>query len=87
MAFWLCFFQRYWHIDGTKVIRHNFGILNEGQSPYIANRTEIILILKIQSPTNLNNFKPTGLCSVPYKIVAKAMVNRLHVIGKCIDYA
>lgn len=87
-GFSVLFFLQYWHIVGPDVLRHSLGILNEGQSPSIANRIEIVLILKIQNPTNLVNFRSISLCSVPYKIVAKAIANRLqHVIGKCIDYA
>lgn len=54
----------------------------------MANKTDIVLIPKTQSLTNLCNSKPISLCSILYKLVAKVLENRLQsVIGKCIDSA
>ncbi|KAA3476848.1 reverse transcriptase [Gossypium australe] len=57
----------------------NFGHLNS---------TDIVLIPKIQNPSNLVKFRPIGLCTILYKIVAKTIANRFQgVIGNCIDAA
>ncbi|KAA3454812.1 reverse transcriptase [Gossypium australe] len=41
---------------------------------------------KIPRPTKMINFRPISLCSVVYKIIAKAIVHRLQsVIDRCID--
>ncbi|KAA3488219.1 reverse transcriptase [Gossypium australe] len=80
------FFQRYWHIVGTEVINFCLGILNNDQSLGQLNSTDIILIPKTQNPASLLNFRPISLCTVLYKIVAKAIANRFQaVIGGCID--
>lgn len=61
-------------------------ILNNGNALNLANTTDIILIPKLHNPSNLRNFYPISLCSIPYKIVAKVLTNRLQtVIDKCID--
>lgn len=87
-GFLTIFFKRYWHIIEIDVLSYSLRVLNHDYSPYIANRNEIVLIPKIQIPMNLTNFKPISLCSIPYKIIAKTMANRLyHVIVKCIDSA
>ncbi|KAA3473245.1 reverse transcriptase [Gossypium australe] len=80
------FFQRYWHIVGTEVMKFCLGILNNEQSLRQLNSTDIILIPKTQNPTSLVNFRPISLCTVLYKIVAKKIDNRFQgVIGGCID--
>ncbi|KAA3481359.1 reverse transcriptase [Gossypium australe] len=50
------------------------------------NRIDIVLIPKVPNPTQLVNFRPISLCTVIYKVVAKAIANRLQkIIDKCID--
>ncbi|KAA3466274.1 reverse transcriptase [Gossypium australe] len=80
------FFQQYWHIVGKDVIDFCLGILNNGQSFGQLNSTDIVLIPKVQNPSNLSKFRPISLCTVLYKVVAKAVANRLQgVMGMCID--
>ncbi|KAA3488532.1 non-ltr retroelement reverse transcriptase [Gossypium australe] len=77
------FFQKYWHIVGKEVGEFCLRILNENERVDSINVTEIVLIPKIPNPSSLVNFRPISLCSVIYKIVAKAVANRLqNVIGK-----
>ncbi|KAA3461526.1 reverse transcriptase [Gossypium australe] len=86
MGFQQCFFQKYWHIVGKDVTSFCLGILNNGQSFGHLNSTNILLIPKIQNPGNLSNFRPISLCTTIYKIVAKAIANRLQgVMEMCID--
>ncbi|KAA3474807.1 reverse transcriptase [Gossypium australe] len=62
------------------------GILNDKKDFEDFNRTDIVLIPKVQKPTKLVNFSPISLCTVIYKVEAKAIANRLqNVIDKCID--
>lgn len=44
----------------------------------VLNRTLLVLILKIQSPERIAQFRPISLCSVVYKIITKTIVNRLR---------
>ncbi|KAA3486093.1 reverse transcriptase [Gossypium australe] len=53
-----------------------------------ANSTHIVLIPKVANPVNMKQFRPISLCNVIYKIMTKAIANRLRgVIEKCIDVA
>ncbi|KAA3467625.1 reverse transcriptase [Gossypium australe] len=80
------FYQRYWHIVGNDVTGYCLGILNERKGVEDINNTDIVLIPKVSHPSNMVNFRPISLCSVIYKIVVKAVANRLQgVIGNCID--
>ncbi|KAA3468942.1 reverse transcriptase [Gossypium australe] len=82
------FFQRYWHIVGNAVIDYCLGVLNDKKSMEDFNKTDIVLIPKTSNPTKMINFRPINLCTVVYKVIAKAIVNRLqNVIDKCIDKA
>lgn len=79
------FFQKFWSIVGAEFC---LGFLNYGRSIEIVNKTEIVLLPKIANPTHLANFRPISICMVIYKIIAKALANRLQrVIGNCIDKA
>ncbi|KAA3483544.1 reverse transcriptase [Gossypium australe] len=50
------------------------------------NNTYIVLIPKVPNPTQLVNFRPSSLCTVVYKVVAKAIANQLqNIIDKCIN--
>lgn len=63
-------------------------ILNNGTSFGNLNHTDIVLIPKIPNRTSIVNFRPIGLCSVIYKMMAKTIATRPQaVIGRCIDAA
>ncbi|KAA3455720.1 reverse transcriptase [Gossypium australe] len=80
------FFQKFWHIVGKEVTEFCLDVLNGVRGAEQINITEIVLIPKILNPTSMVNFRPISLCTVLYKMVAKAIVNRLQdVMGLCID--
>ncbi|KAA3473073.1 reverse transcriptase [Gossypium australe] len=56
------FFQKYWHIVGQEVGDFYLDILNEGGPFDGVNMTNIVLIPKVASSTNLKNFCPINLC-------------------------
>ncbi|KAA3480943.1 reverse transcriptase [Gossypium australe] len=69
------FYQNCRHIIGDDVTNFFLQILNRGMEVKQINSTHI-------------HFQPISLCNVIYKILAKAIVNRLReVIEKCIDMA
>ncbi|KAK5803400.1 hypothetical protein PVK06_031045 [Gossypium arboreum] len=75
-------------LKGKNVEKFCLGILSDGGDLDSLNLTDIVLIPKLPNPTSLVNFRPISLCTVLYKIVAKAIANRLQeVIGRCIDKA
>ncbi|KAG8475580.1 hypothetical protein CXB51_032446 [Gossypium anomalum] len=72
------FFQKFWHIIGKDVENFCLGILNEGRDIDSINLTDIVLIPKLPNPMSLVNFRPISLYTVLYKIVVKAIANRLQ---------
>jgi hypothetical protein len=55
-------------------------VLNGNETPTEINGTLIVLIPKVQNPVSLNQFQPISLCNVIYKIISKALANRLKMV-------
>lgn len=71
------FFQNVWEIMGDDLSSAILGVLNNEQSLKKWNETIIILIPKTKDPTDIRQFRPISLCNVKYKIMARAITNRL----------
>ena len=55
-------------------------VLNGDEMPTEINSTFIVLIPKVKNPVSLYQFRPISLCNVVYKIISKALANRLKRI-------
>ncbi|KAK2649037.1 hypothetical protein Ddye_016526 [Dipteronia dyeriana] len=73
----LIFFQKFWSLVGTKVTRVYQNDLNGRASVREFNNANVVLIPKIKNPSFVSDFIPISLCSVVYKIITKALANRL----------
>ncbi|OMO70912.1 reverse transcriptase [Corchorus capsularis] len=74
------FFQSCWSTVGEDVISMSLAFLNEGKPLPDINDTNIVLIPKINSPEFVKDFRPISLCNVIFKIISKALTNRLKKI-------
>lgn len=62
------------------------GILNDGRALDKWNEMIVTLIPKVKRLERMKDFKPISLCNVSYKIIARAITNRLRqVMDKIID--
>ena len=75
------FFKSFWNTVGQDVTAACLSVLNTGSFPPNINHTFLTLIPKNKSPERPTDFRPISLCNVLYKIISKAMANRLK---KCI---
>ncbi|KAK2655324.1 hypothetical protein Ddye_008376 [Dipteronia dyeriana] len=76
-GFHAIFSQKYWNMVGAEVSNICLQVLKGETSITNFSNTNVILILKIQSPLSLKDFRHISLCSVIYKTVTKALANRL----------
>ena len=84
----LLFYQKYWEVVSPYVTKCVLQILNSGSLPCVLNETYICLILKVQCPQKITEFRPINLCNVIYKIVSKVLANRLkRILPKVIGEA
>lgn len=66
------------------------SILNDGVSPKDLNQTFIVLIPKKKNTEQSSNFRPISLCNVVFKIITKAITNRIKrfltlIIDPCLS--
>ena len=80
------FFKTYWSTVGEGVIQAVQRFFTTGHLLKEWNRTLLILIPKINPPSEVNHLRPISLCNVLYKCITKCMVNRLkHLLPSLID--
>ena len=71
------FYQQYWEIVGSEVIKCVLDSLNFGVLPCGINDTYICLIPKVKSPQKITEYRLISLCNVIYKLISKVLANRL----------
>lgn len=74
------FFQKHWKLIRNKVVTTCLYILNEQGNMSPLNHTFIALIPKIAKPGRVSDYRPISLCNVIYKVVVKAIANRMKLI-------
>ncbi|KAK1698725.1 hypothetical protein QYE76_015422 [Lolium multiflorum] len=58
------FFQKHWDLCGEEVTKAVLRILRGEENPESTNKTFILMIPKIASPTELDQFRPISLCNI-----------------------
>ena len=82
------FFQKFWHIVGQDVTVAVLSVLNSGHMLHKMNFTHIVLVLKINEPKHMSDFRPISFSNVISRIVSKVLVDRLkHVLPLVISDA
>lgn len=71
------FYQQEWQTVGISITNQALDFLNSGNMPDGLNDTLITLIPKVENPDLASQFRPISLCNVSYKIITKAMTNRI----------
>ncbi|PRQ55385.1 putative RNA-directed DNA polymerase [Rosa chinensis] len=71
------FYQKYWQVIGDDISRDCLKCLNEGADMTVSDHTLLALIPKVDVPQTLTDFRPISLCNVIYKLMSKAIVNRM----------
>lgn len=80
------FYQCYWHIEGSKVVDFCLAVLSWEITVEGINTIHIVLIPKVSKPKFVTQLRLISLCNALYKIIAKAIVNRLSgLLDACIS--
>lgn len=81
------FFQYFWPMLGNDVVQACQGVLNQKTGwPAAFNETIVVLIPKCSSPKGMGDLRPISLCNVVYKVISKALANRMQsILCKCIS--
>ena len=74
------FCQKYWKIVGADVTNMVLNVFNSNMSIADINKTNIALVPKIKHPTRMKEFRPISLSNVVYKLISKALANRLKSV-------
>ena len=80
MGFMHFFYQNQWSVVGSSLCLMVRGIFGGEELSHKINSTGIVLILKVDHPESLSQFRPISLCNVRYKIITKVVANRLKII-------
>ncbi|XP_017614083.1 uncharacterized protein LOC108459248 [Gossypium arboreum] len=80
------FFKEHWSVVGGDVLRMCRDVLKGNKNLDYINETLLVMILKIKNPCEMTHFRLISLCRVIYKIISKALANRLKVVlPQCIS--
>ncbi|XP_062152877.1 uncharacterized protein LOC133861169 [Alnus glutinosa] len=74
------FYQKSWEVVRKEVSRAVLNVLNGGSFDAGLNSTNICLVPKVAAPSYVTEFRPISLCNVIYKIISKAIANRLKIV-------
>ncbi|OMO87944.1 reverse transcriptase [Corchorus capsularis] len=74
------FYQKYWEVVGDLVINAVKEFFRTGFLPQKLNKTNIVLIPKVDNPKEVGQFRPISLCNFMYKVLSKVLVNRMKGI-------
>ncbi|XP_059458269.1 uncharacterized protein LOC132187853 [Corylus avellana] len=74
------FYQHSWGMINKEVCKAVLDFLNNGIFEPSINETFITLIPKIKTPTRITEYRPISLCNVIYKLIAKALANRMKKV-------
>lgn len=74
------FFRHFWDIVGLDVVAMVQEFFLSGNMLLEINSTNLVLILKIDNPSMVGQFRPISLCNVVYKLISKILTDRLKLV-------
>ncbi|XP_060962206.1 uncharacterized protein LOC115708945 [Cannabis sativa] len=74
------FYQKNWNIVCIDLCNDALHVLNTNADIAQVNETILVLIPKVKNACRIKDFWPISLCSTIYKVVSKAIANRLKSI-------
>lgn len=79
------FYKNNWEVVGADVLHLCDDILNGNRGASDIIETMVVLIPKIEEPTDMSHYRSISLFRVIYKIIVKVLANRLKLcLNRCI---
>lgn len=66
-----------WSVVGDSLYKLTNAFFETGILPKGLNDTFLVLITKVQVPNLVTQLRPISLCNVAYKVITKAITNRI----------
>lgn len=76
-GFHACFYHVNWNCVGEDLYDYVKECMKNKEKIREINNTLVVLILKINQPVYVSQFRPISLCNVTYKTITKVIVNKL----------
>lgn len=76
------FYQKYWSIVGWDVVSMVAKFFQDGLLLQNLIETNMVLIPKKNSPSEMGDLRPISLCNVLVKVITKVMANRMKFFLK-----
>ena len=73
------FYNKFWDIIREEVSSMAIQFLNNGNMLDRINKTNVILIPKVKKPKHMKDLRPISLCKISYKLISKALANRMKI--------
>ena len=74
------FYKKYWNIVGCSITNMVLNVLNNNLSMTELNKTNITLIPKTNNPKRMSEFRPISHYNVVFKLISKALTNKLKTL-------
>ncbi|KAK9705410.1 hypothetical protein RND81_07G054700 [Saponaria officinalis] len=82
------FFKSTWSSTGPDLIAAVRDFFTTNKMLKTVNSTILTLVPKVESPTQVTQFRPIACCTVVYKVISRVLANRLRlVLGDLISMA
>ncbi|XP_020872418.1 uncharacterized protein LOC110226122 [Arabidopsis lyrata subsp. lyrata] len=78
------FYKYHWNTIKSGVVNFVKYFFQSGNLDPDINHTYICLVPKIESPTQVKDFRPISLCNIAYKLISKVMAERLKPWLHCL---
>ncbi|GJX60481.1 hypothetical protein Tco_0291871 [Tanacetum coccineum] len=72
-----CFFKKAYDIIGKEVCAAVREFFTNGRLLGEINSTLIVLVLKIETPNKISDFRPIACCNVLYKCISNILINKI----------
>lgn len=79
-GFQALFYHKFWEVVQPNVTKLVKDVIEGREYPEGLTDAFLVLISKVDVPSQPNQFGPIGLCNIVYKLVTKVIVNRLKPV-------